>query len=283
MHKRYRVAGGSVAGFDHVRAGRNNQDAFAWHQDERCTIAVVCDGCSEGAHSEVGAYVLARAMTEALRKRLDEPMLRSGNLHTLEGIVRTPPDLPRELPLVLDAAAGDVRDALGLLGRTLGGDARATLRDVLLATIVGVVITDDVVVVFACGDGVFAVNGAATALGPFPDNAPPYLAYGLLPSAASARAVVTFAAEIPTAGVESILIGTDGAAALAGARVMHARTGEELGGLAQFLEEERYVRNADMVRRRLTVIGRDGVHANGDPFRLHDDATLVVIRRAKEV
>lgn len=50
----------SVAGRAHRRLGKNNQDAAAVSHGDGFTVAVVCDGCSSGAASEVGAKLGAR-------------------------------------------------------------------------------------------------------------------------------------------------------------------------------------------------------------------------------
>ncbi len=55
MELPFQIAAGSVTGQRHLAARRNNQDAFAWWSGRDGLVAVVCDGCSGGAHSEVGA------------------------------------------------------------------------------------------------------------------------------------------------------------------------------------------------------------------------------------
>src|SRR4051794_26892607 len=67
----FEVAAGSVPGRDHLGrgnllAGRNNQDAYAWSCSEAGLVAVVCDGCGGGRHSEVGAQLGARLLVTAL-------------------------------------------------------------------------------------------------------------------------------------------------------------------------------------------------------------------------
>ena len=65
-----RTAIASVTGARHHRAGRNGQDAAAaWTQDG-VAVVVVCDGCSSGASSEVGARLGARLFTQRLGARL---------------------------------------------------------------------------------------------------------------------------------------------------------------------------------------------------------------------
>ena len=56
----FQLAFATVAGRMHHLSGRNNQDAYAWTQGPGGLIAVVCDGCGSGPHSEVGAQVGAR-------------------------------------------------------------------------------------------------------------------------------------------------------------------------------------------------------------------------------
>ena len=62
----FQVAGGSVTGRAHAVLGRGNQDAFAWVDDDGVLVAVVCDGCSSGRHSEVGAHLGARLVATAV-------------------------------------------------------------------------------------------------------------------------------------------------------------------------------------------------------------------------
>src|SRR5262245_28502666 len=64
------VAAGSVLGRAHRRAGRGNQDAFAWRILAGGTVAAVCDGCGSGARSEVGACLGAYLWTTAIGERV---------------------------------------------------------------------------------------------------------------------------------------------------------------------------------------------------------------------
>jgi len=106
------------------------------------------------------------------------------------------------------------------------------------------------------------VDGAATRLGPFPGNEPPYLAYGLL-APDGPRFVLNAVA--PRAAIGTLLVGSDGAADLL-----------ERQPLDELWSEDRYFANPDAVRRRLTVLTRPSAAGPG----LADDATLVVVRRA---
>ena len=112
------------------------------------------------------------------------------------------------------------------------------VREHLLFTVIGAACSGQTATVFSCGDGVVAVDGAVRRLVPFPGNAPPYLAYGL------------DLVRLYQGPASSVLIGTDGAADI---------------DLSRFWNEERFLRNPDMVRRTLRTL------------RLADDATVAVI------
>src|SRR5262249_18053816 len=65
-----RAAAAAVAGARHQRTGRNGQDAAAAWIGENCGAIVVCDGCSAGASSEVGAHLGAQLVIAALAEAL---------------------------------------------------------------------------------------------------------------------------------------------------------------------------------------------------------------------
>jgi hypothetical protein len=145
------------------------------------------------------------------------------------------------LPLDLERLRAEVLARLALVAQA----AAIPIRQHLLFTIVGAAFSAGGAVVFACGDGVVAVDGAVRRLGPFPDNQPPYLAYGLEDPSVG----FTLLYEGPAGHV---LVGTDGAAE---------------AELAPFWSDERHWRNPDMIRRTLRRL------------RLADDATVAMISR----
>ncbi|MCK6551631.1 protein phosphatase 2C domain-containing protein, partial [Myxococcota bacterium] len=177
----YTVTSGTVTGREHVRLGRNNQDAIGLAVGEGHVVAVVADGCSSARSSEVGAR-LAAAWIAA---------------HAPEHFGRA----PEGEDAALDEAVGDggraaraSRDVARLfdgLLRFLGDTARALsmsgeiepaiVGEHLLFTVLGAWIDDVRVVVFGQGDGVFAVNGRVTRLenAGAPD-APRYPGYALV-------------------------------------------------------------------------------------------------------
>jgi hypothetical protein len=240
----FEIAGGSVAGRAHAAAGRNNQDAFCWALDADGLVAVVCDGCSSGPHSEVGAQVGSRLFVQAAARLLGADL---------------------EAADLLEQVGQDVLASLRVLARGMCVDAASfsrTVSDHFLFTIVGVLITARGATTFSLGDGLVVVNGERTELGPFPNNQPPYLGYALLPNApdrgAGDRLSFAIDRSLAASDVQSLVLGTDGAVELE----------------SPFWSDDRFFTNPDMVRRRLTVLSRG---ARGG--LLSDDTTLVVIRR----
>jgi len=268
VHRLFDIAAGSVTGRDHLWAGRNNQDAYSWACLDQALLAVVCDGCGSGKHSEVGAQIGARLLVAAMTRALSHP---------------TPAFWCRVRHAVLAQ--------LRRLAEQMGGSLAHTVQDYLLFTVVGALVTPWRTFLFSLGDGVMMANGELIPLGPFPDNAPPYLAYALL-DAKNCRAPATpceFQMQriLPTTAVQSIVLGTDGLEAF-----LHSATrpipGKQVtvGPLSQFWQEERYFTNPDTVWRTLALVNREMVQPNWEAQRLDrhpgllpDDTTLIVIRR----
>jgi hypothetical protein len=184
------IAAGSVTGRDHVLVGRNNQDAYHWACLPQAVMAIVCDGYGSGKHSEVGAQIGARLMIEAMSRAMQGPA------HAFWYRVRQ-----------------DVLTQLRCLAEQLGGNFPSTVQDYLLFTVVGALVTPQRTFCFSPGDGVMVVNGDQILLGPFPDNAPPSLAYELFdvhngrPLALSQK--FRMQRVLPTTAVQSIVLGTD--------------------------------------------------------------------------
>jgi Protein phosphatase 2C len=262
------IAAGSVTGRNHVLAGRNNQDAYHWVCLPQAVMAVVCDGCGSGKHSEVGAQIGARLMIEAMSRAMQGPA------HAFWYRVRQ-----------------DVLTQLRCLAKQLGGNFPSTVQDYLLFTVVGALVTPRRTCCFSLGDGVMVINGDQLLLGPFPDNAPPYLAYELFDVHNGEPSVLSqefrMQRVLPTTAVQSIVLGTDGLETFlqAANRPIPGKQ-TTVGLLQQFWQEECYFTNPDAIRRTLALVNREVVQPNWEAQRLDrhagllpDDTTLVVIRR----
>lgn len=275
MDQLFEFAGGSVVGRNHRLAGRNNQDACCCRSDQGYTVAVVCDGCGSGEHSEVGAGLGASLVAQALLRRA--PRIKYGKLSCAGA------------ESLLEQVRKVVLARLMVLSEAMGEEPAPIIGSHFLFTVVGVLLTPTTALFFSLGDGVLIVNEEEIPLGPFADNAPPYLAYGLVETSLHFADPVLLRFRIhrvtPLEELRSFLIGTDGVHDLkkAGPRNMPGKT-EPVGPLSQFWRETRFFCNPDIVRRRLAGINRDVIartreHAHHEFGLLPDDTTLIAGRR----
>jgi hypothetical protein len=270
----FQVSGGTVTGRQHLRPFgiKNNQDAFTWDVGKDAFVAVVCDGCGSHPHSEVGAKLGSKMIAKSVMDLVGR---------NLAGIHQES---------FWQRVRDDVLMNIRFNARNMGNSLSTVVNEYFLFTVMGVLVTEQQTVVFGIGDGVYAVNGSIFTVGPFPNNAPPYLGYGITGSLAFAKPeMLQFQLHqaLATESVSSILIGSDGVTDLISAeqRLLPGRN-EPAGPLSQFWTEDRYFQNEDMVRRRLSLINHEvqAVNWQGQklekfPGLLQDDTTLVVARR----
>lgn len=272
MDNQFEIVGGSVLGWEHRRIGRNNQDAYHWLVTKEAIVALVCDGCGSGVHSEVGAKVGAQLVAQAF----------------LSVLKRMNPATDADFWVqVRQVALLQIHDWIS----AMGSEYLHILRDYFLFTTVGALITPDQTWTFAIGDGAIALNGELTPLGPFPDNAPPYLTYGLIQDYVEGLTPEDLRFQVhhqvSTAEVQSILLGTDGVLDLVALEDLPLPGKDELvGPIAQFWQADRYFKNPLRVSRQLAMINHEAVQMDWDTMTLNrrggllpDDTTLIVIRR----
>jgi hypothetical protein len=275
MNSAFELAAGSVIGRNHLQVGKNNQDAHQTLQTELGTIAVVCDGCGSGKHSEVGAKIGAKLVVQTIAAQLSKyENQEDGFGESFWLAVQT--DLLQKLRTAIALITGEDDQESSWFN---------AINDYFLFTIVGALITAKEAMTFAIGDGAIGVNGEMIEFS-FPDNAPPYLAYGLYrPDLIAFQIHHRIAVE----DLDSILIGTDGVSDLIRAGDRLLPNGKEVvGNIAQFWQSDRYFKNPDMIHRRLALINQDMTKPDWQNQRLiksagllPDDTTLVVIRRLK--
>jgi hypothetical protein len=278
MKDLFEIAGGSVTGADHIMIGKpgskNNQDAYTWRKGSKVICAVVCDGCSSGRYSEVGAHIGAEVTAQAVWELAsfydfgEAPAFKSGDARFWEELKKR------------------IIGTLGFLSKKMGYSLSQTVNDYFLFSIVGCLMTEEYAYIFSCGDGVYSINGEMTNLGPFPNNSPPYIAYNMTGTTLLKLEpeLLDFQVQkVPTAGIQDVILGTDGVLSIVKlAEQDLPRRDEKIGGLDQFLENKYFI-NPDNVRRRLNIINKEDA-GNGRllPGPLKDDATLIVIRRKKQ-
>ncbi|MBI3420951.1 MAG: protein phosphatase 2C domain-containing protein [Candidatus Sungbacteria bacterium] len=285
MQDLFEVAAGSVVGRDHagrgnLLTGRNNQDAYFFGGKD-VLVGLVCDGCSQGPHSEVGANIGAYLIGCILESSIATSLLQVQ-------ISRSKKDAVDEyFKWVHSRAMAQIDVVAKNMFSTQGQKTFSeVVGDYFLFTTVGFLVTPEVTVIFSVGDGVYCVNGEISRIGPYPNNQPPYLAYGLLSTRMDPQ-LLQFAchAVMPTSEVQSILVGTDGVDDLIAAeqKCIPGKS-EFVGPLSQFWLEDRFFR-PDQIRRRLALLNSEVtcVDSQGtlirQPGLLRDDTTLVVVRR----
>ena len=248
----FTACAGLVRGEDHAQAHRNAQDACNVHVSAGGIVAVVADGCSSGESSEVGAglasaWIARNALAIAARHaHADERGEAIG--HALTAYLRTV--------------------ATGLATRE--AELPEIVHTYLLFSLLVAIVTESDAIVLGAGDGIYAVDGAETALDPGADNAPDYIAYDLLENA-PIRSRIRVHHASNTCDLTSLVVATDGALDLQ-RRAAEPIDGAPQGGLDQFARDARYARNPSLLRKRLTVIG--ALHR-----RLHDDTAIAMIVR----
>lgn len=280
MKDLFEIAGGIVVGSEHAKAGRNNQDAFYWIVSDLAIVAVVTDGCSDAPHSEVGAKIGARIVAETISKEVGD--------HN-NNVIALLPDPP--YPFWHNAYIQILRKLSNVLDDI--GREQQTILDYFLFTVVGALITPWATSIFSIGDGFAILNSEYKKIGPFENNAPPYIGYALLGETPTGikpgwlRFNIHSIAD--TRSIQSILIGTDGIEDFLNAANKKMPGKEETAGpISQFWEDDRYFKNPDMIRRKLALANRtvtkidwENRSATKEYGLLSDDTTLIVIRRKK--
>lgn len=287
LSEQFEIAGGSVTGADHSLIGKPNQDAYYTLAHPDLLVGIVSDGCGDPAspYSEVGARLISRATAAQIM------LFSYGGEHVLFSAIQD-----KIVNFINNCALSMAHVPLNLeldmdLSDKLEKAKRKAITDHFLCTIVGFAITTVKAYFFSVGDGTIVVNGQEIKIGPFPNNAPPYIAYRLLdsslislnPSLLNFNIVHT----CNTNELESFLIGSDGA------QEIQKQAGELMpdgksysGPLDQFWMNDNYFSNSQSINRRLYLMNkakqtidwenRTVQHRKG---LLHDDTTLVVGRR----
>lgn len=251
---------GAVTGRAHQRSGRGSQDAWQVRRGDGFVVAVVCDGCSAGESSEVGAGLGARFVAAEVARRLQRPA-----------------SVRLEDPGERSAFATDVVRALvAWLGMVVEGctvdpaEARVVVGSCLLFTVqVAVIVDDGGFVVFGVGDGVVRVDGQDVVVHGNDDGAPDCPAYALLDGFGDHAGVVVHKDGL-SADLRCVTIASDGAAELAARAAVALPNGEVFGGLAFFEDSVDVGHNPSLATKRMRALDK------GAP---DDDCTVVVLRR----
>lgn len=271
MRDLFEWAAGSIAGRDHRHSLKNSHDAWAVETSEKALVAVVCDGCGSGGHSEVGAKIGARLVVKQMLVGIDETPALFRSDAIFAGLARIQRKILEQIVVIAHA---------------MDWNNPEIVSDYFLFTILGVIVTAEDTIIFGSADGVFWVNDSRVDL-VAPDNLPPYLGYRLIASDLKPDLKpYYFLRPVET---QSILLGTDGIGALAAAADKNIPgKDEKIGPINQFWEQDRYFKNPFAIQHRLNLMNRDftAVDYEAKTVReehgpMTDDTTIVVVRRRR--
>ena len=164
MSPSFTIKTGIVPGRDHILSARNCQDAVRWRKvtigSDEYFVAFICDGCSSGKFTEVGASLAA------------EFLVTQTQSHLIGGL---------SVPVLSAVLYSDLRDYLDWLVNGFfmnPQDLSVYIQDYLLFTVMGVIVGADCALVLNAGDGVIIVNDDLKIVDC--NNEPPYPAYHLV-------------------------------------------------------------------------------------------------------
>lgn len=284
--KKIQFASATVLGREHARAGKNCQDATHTVLTDKAAVAVVCDGCGSGSRSEVGAQLGGRILANVVACHTSSWDRAKGA--AFDGgpfPMSVWEDIRKETLLLLKTR---IMHAVDPLVSDVPWSKSGFVNDHLLFSIVGMAANHNGAAFFAIGDGYFAINGELISLGPFPGNAPPYLAYGLVETTdGKAAPKFDIVRTMPLEELKSFLLATDGLGDLIAAvdkqRLLPGNQAP-VPPLNSLWENEAYFKNADALRRLLALANaektvlKDGqlVHRLG---LLSDDTGIITGRQ----
>ncbi len=248
MAKDYQVRKATHAGRGHLLSFINNQDSLALFDGEingqHIIIGIVSDGCS-GADEE------KKDMHTEIGSRLTSTFLVHEAVMLLKQGVAT-----SVVPSLL------YPDLLRFLGRTLNEysftdqtDKAAFIQHHLLATVVGFITSDEIIVVFYTGDGTIVINDQVDFIDS--DDHPLYPAYHLVD-----RSALQTSTPLPT-GFETSIYLTDTITRLAIGSDAWKHESELINDIWGF-------KNPAGLQRRLNVWSKNDK-------RFYDDVTLITV------
>lgn len=273
----FEYAAGTVIGTYHTRTNRNNQDSFFYFEGDHVLVGVVCDGCGSGAHSEVGASIGAPAVAWEL---------------SVCGLDRAGND-PKKIKDTLEWAKHLIVKRVSKCAFRVGLPLVESISEYFLFTIIAVVVTKEYSYVISFGDGFYALNQKQVSIGPFENNAPPYVAYNVIAGRVDIkREHLGFVVNevIPTAELSSVTIATDGIDDFLESVEKKIPGKEELvGPVSQFWDRDLFFNNPAALERRLCLINRTMSRINRktkalqiERGHLKDDTTILTIRRKQD-
>lgn len=276
----YQISGGSIIGTSHRQINSNNQDAYYFNSDKDLTVVLVTDGCSSCPFSETGSKIGIKLIAKSISTQAKRRMENNSDFLSQE--------------VFWKRVKEDVLAYIRTLSNQMDDSVSMMVSNYFLFTIVGAVISPTEAVFFSLGDGVVIVNEETYKIGPFENNAPPYLTYGLVETNISSKnpGFLDFKIikKLPTSELNSFLVGTDGVDDLIDCadKTLPGKS-DIIGPINQFWQENKYFDNKEAINRKLNLINRDYVAIdwdrrvkNQEKGRLPDDTTFIVGRQIRK-
>lgn len=271
----FEISSGSVIGNYHTRIGLNNQDFFGYNLYDDCLFAVVCDGCGSGLHSEVGAKIGVNLLLKDL-------------VHLKSYINNSEGSLEQKL----ECLKISTMNSISCISYMIGDELVNIIKNYFLFTTLIVGIGKEKSFIASIGDGFYVLNNNCYEIGPYENNAPPYLSYALIPD------LITFDnlkniefnihQDLNTNEVSNILIATDGLLDLINQNgKFFPEDDKEINPINDFWENDLYFKNKFAMSRRLNKFSKsytklkDNMLIKHSGF-LNDDTTIISIRRMEE-
>ena len=299
MTLNYQTSTGTITGRAHLGSanllvGQSNQDSYmVTRRTSRrgdYLLACVADGCSSGEHSEFGAILGTRLMASIVDSAWNEGMFENAEATAWRVISDKLTDRLRQT----------VRVVLGKRVPPSDAELLQFTEEHMLFTLLGALVTNDKTYLFAAGDGLFLLNGRVIEIGPFENNAPPYIGYNLLAGDRKEHGLsIELIEKIDTSDLESIVVATDGAQALVSKQesCLPGKT-EKVGPIEKLWSDPRFfdgsgqATDCRLLTNWLRLLNSEVTRIEGAPENrrlsrsaglLHDDTTMIVIRRADEI
>lgn len=267
------------------------QDAHYIDCTDDSLLLLVVDGFSGNPFtslSHLGAPLVMQQAAKRLRFLLAEAMQTEQPAQTFIRQLGDVSDLIRSDIDRLARRMFDAYQAQALLTKLLDPKKSVftpsygeVLTYAFLFTLVGVVITKEWTVAFACGDGEIHFNGVRHGQPDPLDGRPDTLTDGILDPTTilSGRCDLQLVMERPTLSVDTLVIGTDGLGPLygnAGKRLF--RLMEPVPAFARLWQEDRYFTEPDTLRCEWLNRTLPGSQPP-DGLILEDDVTAIIVRR----
>jgi len=287
--QKFEFSSGTIVGEHHIGTdrlfkGQRNQDAFnlmsreEWFPSsenfETINVGVVCDGMGSGARTEFGAEFAAKILPSSIIDALipDGSSFEDSLNRDFESYLR---NLVRLMipPMKVCNSRNQTQE----------------FQDYFFFTILGFVIAEETLKIFAAGDGIYYINGERRELGPFPGNAPPFFSYRLLEGFNKYDHRIRVIEEIPISDVDNFLIASDGFSDYEKvADICLMSNGEVVPSVERLYSDDSIVGHPEGVQRTLRLVQRQqerrtecGVMQRIGRY-LEDDTTIISARRTEQ-